>query len=110
VNVHPRLADQGHSRIGHTGASCGRPTRSSASRTQAAQPGRRIFPNEAVLIRLVGEMLVDIHDEWSSAERRHVSEWFMAKLYAQRDKDDATVGELARHWVGDTSAVTFPPD
>jgi hypothetical protein len=35
-----------------------------------------------------------IHDEWVSAERRYFSEGSMAKLYAERDNDDATVGQL----------------
>ena len=39
-------------------------------------------------------MLIDIHDEWVSAERRYFSEGSMAKLYSERDNDDAIVGEL----------------
>jgi len=53
-----------------------------------------IFPNEAAVVRLAGAVLVDIHDEWVSYERRHFSEGSMAKLYAQRDNGDATIGVL----------------
>jgi putative transposase len=53
-----------------------------------------IFPNEAAVIRLGGSVLIDIHDEWISAERRYFSESSMAKLYADRDNEDATAREL----------------
>ena len=53
-----------------------------------------IFPNEAAVIGLGGAVLVDIHDEWVSAECRYFSEGSMAKLYAEPDNDDATGGEL----------------
>lgn len=52
------------------------------------------FPNEAAVIHLGGAVLIDIHDEWVSAERRYFSEGSMATLYAERDNDDATVSEL----------------
>jgi putative transposase len=53
-----------------------------------------IFPNKTAVIRLGGAVLIDIHEEWVSAEPRYFSEGSMAKLYAERDNDDATVGEL----------------
>lgn len=53
-----------------------------------------IFPNEASVIRLGGAVLLDVHDEWVSAERRYFSEASMAKLYAVVDNDNATTGEL----------------
>src|SRR5665213_2213746 len=39
-----------------------------------------IFPNEASVIRLGGAVLLDVHDEWVSAERRYFSEASMAAL------------------------------
>jgi putative transposase len=53
-----------------------------------------IFPNEETAIRLCGAVVLDINDEWASAERGYFSEASMADLYPTRDDDHATPGEL----------------
>ena len=47
-----------------------------------------IFPNSAAVIRLVGAILIDMHDEWIAGDRRYLSEGSMAKLYDTSDTGD----------------------
>jgi transposase-like protein len=49
-----------------------------------------IFPNEAAILRLVGAVLLETHDEWQIAERRYLSEGSMAAIYAMNHEPEVT--------------------
>ena len=50
-----------------------------------------ISPNAAAVIRLVGSVLIDMHDEWIAGDRRYLSEESMALLTTAVDTEHAAI-------------------
>ena len=52
-----------------------------------------IFPNDDAVVRLVGAVLAEQHDDWAT-QRHYLSEGSMAKIRQRRDTGDQSVPEL----------------
>ncbi len=53
-----------------------------------------IFPDDASVIRLVGAVLLEVHDDWLTTNRRYLSEASM-KLIDQPDRKEINTDQPA---------------
>lgn len=53
-----------------------------------------VLPTGAALVRMAGSVLIDVHEDWIAAERRHFSEGSTAELFPDRDDGAVSTGEL----------------
>lgn len=67
-------------------------------------------PNEAAVIRLIGSLLADTHDEWATDERRYLSEESMAKMGATDHDDPVALTKGYRSAPRIASKPTTPRD
>jgi putative transposase len=67
-----------------------------------------IFPNPAAVIRLVGAVLTDMHDEWQAGDRRYLAESSMALLYPDPVKDPSQPSKAASRHRGSPQAHRRP--
>lgn len=53
-----------------------------------------IFPDDAAVVRLVGAVLLEVHDDWVTSDRRYLSEGSM-KLIDQPDRKEINTDQPA---------------
>ena len=58
-----------------------------------------IFPNAAAVIRLVGAVLIDMHDEWIAGDRRYLSD----EARSTRSEGDASSDPISC-WITDSTS------
>jgi len=54
-----------------------------------------IFPDEGAILRPVGAVLIEAHDEWALTGRRYLSEGSMASVLASPELASSTPAVLA---------------
>jgi putative transposase len=49
-----------------------------------------IFPDDAAVIRLVGAVMLEVHDDWQTTDRRYLSEGSMRQIDQPPPKEVTT--------------------